>query len=537
MEMAGSWLSVAVQGKSDLQNSAGTWRTWLNNDFLHAMIYLGIDSGTQSTKTIALDLETGAILAQAQEGYDLLEGLPSGHLEQHPDTWTEATGKTVAGVLGQLGDRRQEVRGIGVSGQQHGLVVLDAADRPVRAAKLWCDTSTAAQCDAMAAHFGGQKAIIAKAGNAMLPGFTAPKILWLKENEPDHFAATKSVLLPHDYLNFWLTGIKRMEYGDASGTALLDVRKRAWHDEIIDHIDPRLHEMLPPLGSSAEAHGPLKPELAREWGLTDEVIVSAGGGDNMMGAIGTGNVRAGVITASLGTSGTLYGSAEAPVIDEEEGEIAAFCDSTDQWMPLVCTMNVTVLTEKTRGLFSWELPELEKQVSSVGPGAGGLMFLPYLHGERTPNLPNGKAVLYGLDNANMTPAHLARAAMEGVTLGLGYGMKRFAELGVSPKEIRLTGGGSQSAAWRQMVADAFGAASVCLQTAEGASLGAALQAAACHQGGGRFDRDGLENLTSRLVQVDEDSRCEPNGEAVALYADQMERQLKLTRELNANGWL
>ncbi|MFT5402408.1 MAG: xylulokinase [Verrucomicrobiales bacterium] len=500
------------------------------------MIFLGIDSGTQSTKTIALDVESGEILAQAQESYELIAGLPIGHLEQHPDTWTEAAGTTVRSVLDQLGDRKQEVRGIGVSGQQHGLVVLDQADRPVRAAKLWCDTSTAPQCEEMALHFGGQAAIIAKAGNAMLPGYTAPKILWLKQNEPDHFAATKTVLLPHDYLNFWLTGVKRMEFGDASGMGILDVRKRQWSDELIDHIDPRLREMLPPLGSSGEAHGTLSPALAKEWGLTNEAIVSAGGGDNMMGAIGTGNVRAGVITASLGTSGTLFGSADKPVIDEQ-GEIAAFCDSTDQWMPLVCTMNVTVLTEKTRALFSWDLPELEKQVASVAPGADGLMFLPYLHGERTPNLPNGKAVLYGLTDENMTPAHMARAAMEGVTLGLGYGMKRFRELGLSPTEVRLTGGGSKSKAWRQIMADAMGAATVCLQTAEGASLGAALQAAACHSGGGKFDREGLESLTSRLVQVDESSRCEPNADVQAAYAEQMEGQLKLTREMSVGGWL
>lgn len=507
------------------------------NDLISVlMIYLGIDSGTQSTKTIALDLESGAILAQAQEGYGLIEGLPDGHLEQDPQTWVQATEQTVASVLEQLGDRKQDVRGIGVSGQQHGLVVLDDADQPVRAAKLWCDTSTAPQCEAMAAHFGGQEAIIAKAGNAMLPGYTAPKILWLKENEPDHFAATRSILLPHDYLNFWLTGVKRMEYGDASGTALLDVRERVWHQEIMEHIDPRLPDLLPPLGSSAEAHGTLKSELAQRWGLTDEVIVSAGGGDNMMGAIGTGNVRPGVITASLGTSGTLYGSAGSPVVDEQ-GEIAAFCDSTDQWMPLVCTMNVTVLTEKTRGLFAWELPELESQVATVDAGADGLLFLPYLHGERTPNLPQGKAVLYGLNEGNMTPAHLARAAMEGVTLGLGYGMKRFGDLGVEPTEVRLTGGGSQSATWRQIVANAFGAASVCLQTAEGAGLGAALQAAACHQGGGRFDRQSLAELTDRLVVVDEASRCEPAADAAAAYREQGERQMRLTRELHEGGWL
>ena len=505
-------------------------------DLTDFMIFLGIDSGTQSTKTIAVDVESGAIIAQAQEAYDLIGGLPAGHLEQHPSDWTDATYKTVSAVVEQLGARKSDIKGIGVSGQQHGLVVLGSDDEPVRPAKLWCDTSTANQCQELANKFGGQPGVIAKAGNAMLPGYTAPKILWLKQNEPDHFAATKSVLLPHDYLNFWLTGVKRMEYGDASGMAILDVRKREWCADLIDAIDPRLHDLLPPLGSSSEAHGTLKPSLAAAWGLSNDILVSAGGGDNMMGAIGTGNVRAGVITASLGTSGTLFGIADQPVIDDQ-GEIAAFCDSTDLWMPLVCTMNVTVLTEKTRGLFSWELPELEKQINNTPAGADGLMFLPYLHGERTPNLPNGKAVLYGLTDANMTPAHMARAAMEGVTLGLAYGMKRFGDLGESPTEVRLTGGGSNSPAWRQIVADACGAASVCLQTSEGASLGAALQAAACHAGGGTFDHDGLESLTSRLVRLDESSRCEPNTDNQAAYAEQMTRQLALTEDLKSNGWL
>jgi xylulokinase len=322
-----------------------------------------------------------------------------------------------------------------------------------------------------------------------------------------------------------------MEFGDASGLALLDVRTRTWCQDIIDFIDPRLNDMLPPLGSSCVAHGTLKSELAAEWGLPEDVLVSAGGGDNMMGAIGTANVHSGVIMASLGTSGTLFGAADQPVIDEQ-GEIAVFCDRTDQWMPLVCTMNVTVLTEKTNSLFSWDLPELEKQISETPVGAGGLTFLPYLHGERTPNLPNGKAVLYGLTDDNM-----ARAAMEGVTLGLAYGMKRFSELGVSPTEVRLTGGGSNSKLWRQIVVDACGAVSVCLQTAEGASLGAALQAAACHAGDGNFDRAGIASLTDRLVQLDESSRCEPNAGNQTLYAEQMERQLKLTADLNISGWL
>ena len=299
------------------------------------MYFIGIDSGTQSTKSVVLDFESGEIVAEAQQAYDLIEGLPAGHLEQHPHLWFEAVDATVRDCLQQLGDRRSEVRGIGVSGQQHGLVVLDQNDDVIRPAKLWCDTSTTDQCAQFAAEFGGDSGLIELAGNTMLPGYTAPKILWLKQNEPDHFAAIRSVLLPHDYLNFKLTGVKRMEFGDASGTGLLDVRTRDWSQPLINFIDPRIADTLPEVGSSNEVHGTLSAELASEWGLSDSVVVSAGGGDNMMGAIGTGNITPGVITASFGTSGTLYGCGGSPVVDPE-GEIAAFCDSTDQWLPLVC---------------------------------------------------------------------------------------------------------------------------------------------------------------------------------------------------------
>jgi xylulokinase len=251
------------------------------------MIYLGIDCGTQSTKTIALDGESGKILASDAQTYEVIPNLPAGHLEQHPSTWTQAVDATIRQVLNALGARRGEVRGIGVSGQQHGFVPLANNGRVIRPAKLWCDTSTADECDLIRAHFGGSKAVIEKVGMDMLPGFTAPKILWLKRHEPDNFARLTTVLLPHDYLNYHLTGELSMEYGDASGTALMDVRTRTWARDVVDFIDPALIDKLPPLGSSRRAAGTLLPRYAKEWNLPANVVVSAGGGDNMMGAIGT----------------------------------------------------------------------------------------------------------------------------------------------------------------------------------------------------------------------------------------------------------
>ncbi len=494
------------------------------------MLYLGTDSGTQSTKAIVLDLESGVIVAQASQAHDLIPGLPPGHLEQYPEDWFAALKTTVGECLARLGDRRREVRGFGVSGQQHGLVVLDGSDAVVRPAKLWCDTSTSAQCEQFAAAFGGQAGLIAKTGNAILPGYTIPKLLWLKQNEPDSFRRVRSFLLPHDYLNFRLTGVKRMEYGDASGTGILNVRTREWDRDLLGFVDPSVEAMLPPLGSSNEIHGTLLPELAAEWGLSPDVIVSAGGGDNMMGAIGTGNLGGGVVTASFGTSGTLYACSEQPIVDPK-GEVAAFCDSTDRWLPLVCTMNVTVVTEQVRSWFGWDLAELERQVASVPAGAGGVAFLPYLNGERTPNLPQGTGVIHGLGSTSASPAHLVRAAMEGATLGLGYGLRRFAELGLSPSEIRLTGGGSKSAVWRQISADVFGVPVVALATAEGAGLGGAIQAAHADGQGSYAD------LSRRLVALDDSTRCSPQPDRGELYREKLDRQTALTSLLRDAGWL
>ena len=492
------------------------------------MIFIGIDSGTQSTKAVALDSESGKILASAQESYDLIRGLPSGHMEQHPEDWITATKNVITQCVNLLGESSEKIKAIGISGQQHGLVVLDENDQVIRPAKLWCDTSTVEQCLQFSNEFGGSSGLIRISGNNMLPGYTVPKVLWLKQNEPENYNRVRSVLLPHDYINFWLTGVKRMEYGDASGTGLLNITERNWCEDLIRFVGSEMQDMLPEIGSSLSVHGVVKSDVQKECGLPNDVVVSAGGGDNMMGAIGTGNVKAGVVTASFGTSGTLYGVSDSPAIDEN-GEVAAFCDSTDKWLPLVCTMNVTVVTEQARELFGLSLNDMESAVSKVNPGSGGLTFLPYLNGERTPNLPNGKGVIHGLTTDNMRPDYLIRSAMEGATMGLAYGMNRFNEMGVNPTEIRVTGGGSKSPVWRQISADIFNASVVPLVTSEGASLGAAIQAIHCLQ---ESEENNYESLCEKFVKVDNASRCEPNAENVSIYEELIDRQARLTRDLN-----
>ena len=495
------------------------------------MITLGIDSGTQSTKTIALDLETGEILASAQQAYGFVESQGEGAMEQDPAVWIAAVEATITEVLSKIPDRRSEVVGIGVSGQQHGLVLLDAANGVVRPAKLWCDTSTTAQCAELTKALGGDAKVVELTGNAMLTGYTAPKILWVRQNEPQNWAETASVLLPHDYINWWLTGVKSMEYGDASGTALLNVKTRSWSQPVLDAVAPGLAEKLPTLRHSSEPAGTLREELSAKWHLASSVTVSSGGGDNMMGAIGTGNVSPGIMTASLGTSGTLYAFSSSPVVDPK-GEVAAFCDSTGSWMPLACTMNVTLVTELTRSLFAgWTHEQYATVAATIPAGSDGLLLLPYLAGERTPNLPHGSGVLHGITTKNFTPAHIARAAMEGVTLGLAYGLERFRALGVTPTEIRITGGGTKSHFWRQLCADVFGVPTVCLTSSEGAALGGAIQAA--WAAGQDHSIEALHTLCSRLVTLDESTRCVPDPKNTAVYQELLERANKLRSALTA----
>ena len=489
-------------------------------------LLIGIDSGTQSTKALVVEAKSGKVLGSASEAYGLIPKLPPGAKEQHPDTWRAATSRSIRKALKQAGAKGTEVKAIGVSGQQHGFVPLDHKGEVIRPAKLWCDTSTSAECEEIMERVGGFKATVREIGNAVLPGFTASKILWLKKNEPKNYARLASVLLPHDYLNFWLTGEQAMEYGDASGTALLDVRKRKWSRALLEAIDPELEGKLPPLISSDRPAGHLQASTAKELGLTTDVIVSAGGGDNMMGAIGTGNTKPGVITASFGTSGTIYACAGKPVVDPK-GEIAAFCDSTNQWLPLLCTMNVTVATEMVRNDFGLDHARFNAAAAKAPAGADGLLLLPYLEGERTPNVPDGTGVFFGVTPRTFTAEHFARAAMEGVTLGMNYGLRRLCELGVKPAQIRATGGGANSRLWRQIMADVFNAEVVTLKVSEGAAYGAALQALWCWRNA-QGEKCRIQEITDEFVTLNRGESAEPVPKNVALYAEVQELQNELS---------
>jgi xylulokinase len=309
----------------------------------------------------------------------------------------------------------------------------------------------------------------------------------------------------------------------------LTVSTRKWSLPALEAIDPGLAGKLPPLIASDRPAGRLTAATAHELGLPAGVLVSAGGGDNMMSANGTGNTRAGIVTASFGTSGTIFACSEKPVVDAK-GEIAAFCDSTNRWLPLLCTMNVTVATEMVREDFKWSHEHYAAEAGRVPAGADGLLLLPYFEGERTPNVPDGTGVWFGVNQRTFTAGHFARAAMEGVTLGMNYGLRRLAQLGIQPTQIRATGGGAKSAVWRQIMADVFNAPVVTLEVAEGAAYGAALQALWCWrlQKGGKTD---ITDITDEFVKLNRRETTEPDAKNAARYRELQEIQDNLSRSL------
>jgi xylulokinase len=434
---------------------------------------LGIDLGTQSLKVVFYDYEARRVAAAAAAPLELLRD-DTGRAEQEADWWLSALAHALSEVPAGV---RASVRAIGVSGQQHGFVAVDGRGRVVAPVKLWCDTSTQQEAEEITAACGGRARCIALTGNPVLTGYTAPKIRWLSKQRPERYGQMTHILLPHDYLNFALTGRLVMEPGDASGTNLLDVRTRNWCEEMLRAVDPSrdLAECLPPLCEPRSFVGETTGECEKRFGLPSGVPVAPGGGDNMMAAVGTGNVAPGRLTMSLGTSGTLFAHSETPVIDES-GNIAAFCGSTGAWLPLVCTMNCTLATELVRAPLGVPTERFDEVVGAVAPGSDGVIVLPFFTGERTPNLPRARASVLGLSAQNCTQSHLLRATVEGATFGLKFGLDELAKLGVEAEEIVVTGGGARSQAWCQIVADVCRLPVTVLALEEGASFGAALQA-------------------------------------------------------------
>ncbi|MFC6296522.1 xylulokinase [Pseudomonas sp. CCM 7893] len=480
-------------------------------------LYLGIDCGTQGTKAIVLDATTGKVLGLGAAGHTLISGA-NGRREQDTQEWLDAFTEATHRALQQAGVDGQDILAIGVSGQQHGLVLLDDQGKVLRPAKLWCDTETTPENDRLLQHLGGESGSLERLGVAIAPGYTVSKLLWTREQHPDVFARIAHILLPHDYLNYWLTGRACAEYGDASGTGYFNVRTREWDLPLLRHIDPdgRLEAALPTLIEANESVGTLLPAIAERLGINPDAQVSSGGGDNMMGAIGTGNIAPGVITMSLGSSGTVYAFNDQPNVSPQ-AEVATFCSSSGGWLPLICTMNLTNASGVIRELFELDLARFNALVAQAPIGADGVSMLPFLNGERVPALPHATGSLLGLTMTNLTRANLCRAVVEGTTFGLRYGLDLLRETGLQSQSIRLIGGGSKSPVWRQMVADIMNTEVICTEQSEAAALGAAIQAAWSQSG------ESLAALCLRCVSVDPTSRTLPDATSVNAYQLAYER--------------
>ncbi len=491
-----------------------------------ALLFAGLDVSTQSCKLVVIDAQSGEVVFVTSVNYDndlphyhtfngVLQGLPEGVSESPPQMWLEAVNM----VFDRLKKARvavEDIRSISVSGQQHGLVALDAEGNLTRpTSKLWNDFSTVEECAILTEKVGGKQAMIEEVGNTQRTGYTAPKILHMLRHEPERYQRTTTFLLVHNYINFYLTGGKRvMEPGDTSGMALWHPAKQQWSQKVIQAIDPNLAQKLPPVQPSDQSIGKIAPFLVKRFGFNPQCTIDAGSGDNMYGAIGTGNVEPGIVTISLGTSGTAYSITRQPFVDPE-GEIAAFCDATGHFLPLLCVSNLANGYNVLLKTFHLNHQQFNELVRTVPPGNQGRTLIPWYEGERTPDLPLATPLYFGFSLTDFKPEILARAVLEGHVLNLYDGYRRMA---LHPQEIRVTGGLAQSDVWLQTIADIFENPTVPVE-GEGAALGAAIHAAWVW-----FKENGqpqeLKTLTERFVVLQEQRRKQPNAQNVAVYRQQ-----------------
>ena len=496
-------------------------------------VTLGIDVGTSGTKTLAID-ETGRILAGASAEYPCEHPRP-GWSEQDPELWWKATVATVRDVLAKAGLKPADVVAVGLSGQMHGSVFLDEHGQVIRPALLWNDQRTAAECDEIEARAGGREALIKLVANRALTGYTAPKILWLRNHEPRSWERVRQVLLPKDYVRYRLTGQYATEVSDAAGTLLLDVVNRRWSRELLGKLDldPAL---LPPCFESQEVSGSVGAIGSEATGLARGTPVVGGGGDQPAGAVGNGIVRPGAVSATMGTSGVVFAHMEAPGFDPQ-GRLQRFCHAVPgAW----CAFGVVL---SAGGSFQWFRNQLGKaevaeavekgidpyylltdEAATVGPGAEGLFFLPYLTGERCPHPdPDAKGGWIGL-TARHGRGHMIRAVLEGATYAMRDCLELVRESGQEPTEIRLSGGGARNALWRKIQADIYGRDVVTINAAEGPAFGVALLA---QVGTGAFSS--VVEACDATIQVVETTAVDPPVKA--LYDRGFAIYRKLYRDL------
>ncbi|MFN2143801.1 MAG: xylulokinase [Anaerolineales bacterium] len=438
--------------------------------------YLGIDSSTTATKALLLD-EEGTVVGVASAEYEYETPQPM-WTEQHPDLWWDGTVEAIRGVLAKTGIKGEDVKGVGLTGQMHGMVALDKDAKVLRKAILWNDQRTGAECDQIREMIGKQK-FISITGNDALTGFTAPKILWMKNHEPELYAQVDQILLPKDFVRFKLTGVYATDKAGGAGTVLFDLKTRTWSPEVLAAlgIDPA---WLPETYEGTEETGQITEEAAKTTGLAVGTPVFGGGGDQAAGAVGMGAVSPGVVSLTLGTSGVVFAATDAPLI-EPDGRLHAFCHAVPgKWHFMGVMLSAA-------GSYRWfrdtlapgeDFGELAEKAGMIEPGAEGLFFLPYLTGERTPHPdPLAKGAFVGL-TVRHTRDHLTRSVLEGVAFGLRDSFELMKGAGLaSIDQVRISGGGTKSPVWRQIIADVLGVELVTVNTAEGGAYGAGLLAA------------------------------------------------------------
>jgi xylulokinase len=442
---------------------------------------LGIDVGTGGTRALIMD-ETGRIFASATEEHKPFASPKIGWAEQRPEDWWRAAGVAIrkALALGKL--RGDQISCVGFSGQMHGAVMLDGSGEVVRPALIWCDVRTDKQCQELNEKIGADR-LIRLTCNPALPNFTLTKFLWTRENEPANWSRVRSVMLPKDYVRFRLTGDRAIDMADASGTLMLDVARRKWSDEVLQaaQIDRLL---LPALYESPDVCGKISAIGAEATGLAAGTPVVAGAGDQAAGATGMGIVTPGAVSATIGTSGVVFAATDRPALDPK-GRLHTFCHAIpERWHVMGVTQAAGLSLRWFRDRFGSgsasdgrdPYERLTEEAASVPPGADGLLWAPYLMGERTPHLDSeARAVLAGL-TASHTRGHVVRAILEGVAFSLRDTFTIFSEMNVPVKNIRLGGGGARSPLWRQIQADVYGHEVEIVEAEEGAAYGAAILA-------------------------------------------------------------
>lgn len=437
--------------------------------------FLGIDVATTATKALLID-SNGNVVAVSATEYPFETPRPLWS-EQDPGVWWQGAQKSIRAVIEQSGVNAERIRGVGLTGQMHGLVLLDQHNEVLRPAILWNDQRTQAQCSEIHRRFGREE-FIQTSGNLALPGFTAPKILWVAQNEPEIYDRVRHVLLPKDFVRFQLTGSFAMDKADGAGTVLMDLRKRDWSPEILSALGIP-EEWLPPLYEGPEITGRIRPEAAEATGLNTGTPVMAGGGDQAAQAVGVGAVKEEILALTLGTSGVVFASTESACI-EPDGRLHAFCHAVPgRWHLMGVMLSAAGSLRWYRDTFApGEVYEsLLAAAAEVPAGSDGLLYLPYLTGERTPHPdPLARGAFVGL-TIRHGMAHLTRAVLEGVAFGLRDAFELIKASGVTKiDQVRVSGGGARSSLWRQILADVLGTELITVDTNEGAAYGAALLA-------------------------------------------------------------